>query len=758
MTAQLYRGDGLITDSKTVINGIHDPNSAQLTELLASGFFSVPLDVAVGGSGVGKFSRPQVADAAFWNTTACRDTNTCSIGRVVGGQPYLIPYGRGQVAWEEGDYIQISASTDPDHPYLIEQYASNGALKQTVGTGQILNLDEQYFFVAGSDTTYPPGGGDGTGIVFGASAVTATSLSLTGLINPTVAQVNEYLRVHYSAMPAVKSVVNSSYLAQSATGDSWATAATKVQLTDSQVRTYGTNAHGMVIQNLGSVGGAWSSRGEKLTMGVSLVGQNAQGNTPGGKVDLTLSNSSVAVYGPRSRGVVIQADGAGPGGSAGQAQIKVALSNGSSIYAAQHTALMLVGGSYSLNVAERNTITVDSSSSITSGLYQQFQNFALDDTDAAYNKWAVYAPTGYTNLTNDGTVTGNILLGIVTKGDFVNNGTWYGSTAMVATNSLHNHGVIYAGGDGTVGGLHIEGAFKHYEGGEIHLDVHPSGEGATHDLITVTGLARIEGEIVPQTQSLLAADYSFLSAGGLEHTATIRDAHVFDWDMTASGNTLTKSVTADFTPRGYGLTGNQQSVAQYLQRLWDASSAEHATLFGYVHEHDSGLHGDYQNTLNQLSGQVLNSQAIEMKTVFATSLSDSLSCPTVTEQGLKLNQTNCAWARLTGSIAEQSANSANSGYHVTAGGIRLGAQRVLSGQWTTGFSLGYANNYLTSTGLTSNGSFLMRQSQHKRRSKTGPLVRRWVLHTGGLTTIARLSLVPMGQLLPCQAFTPVLAT
>lgn len=700
-TGTMFRGDGLITGDQYTVHGIYQPTVAKIDEFAAANFYTVPLDV-VGGS-VSKFSRPQVAAAHFWNTTACRDTNTCSIGQVVGGQPDLIPYSSGQVAWEEGDYIQIRASTDLDHPYLIEQYAGNGTLKQTVGTGKILNLGEQYFFVAGSDTTYPQGGGDGTGFVFGASAVTATSLSLTGIINPTLAQVNDYLRRYYSAAPALASVVNQSYLPNSAIPDNWATGATKVQLTDSHVRTYGTNAHGMVIQNLGSVGGAWSSRGEKLTMGVSLVGTNHWGMTPGGKVDLTLSNSSVAVYGPRSRGVVIQTDGGWSGGYVGQAQIKVALSNGSSIFSAQHTALMLVGGSYSS--AFQNTITVDSSSSITSGLYQQYQGFALDDTDATYNKWAVYAPTGYTNLTNDGTITGNILLGIVTKGDFVNNGTWQGSTAVAATNSLHNYGTIYAGGDGTVGGLHIEGALKHYEGGEIHLDVHPAGAGASHDVITVTGLARIEGEIVPQTKSLLPGNYQFLTAGTLEHSGSVRDAHVFSWDATVNGNTLIKTPTANFAPAGFGLSGNQASLAGYLQRGWDSGEGAKAALFGYLHEHEFGAHGDYQATLDQLMGQTLNVQPIQFQTAFSTYLGDSLSCPTVTQQGLKLNQDNCAWAKVTGDITEQSSNSANPGYHATGGGIRVGAQRSVGEGWTAGFGAGYGLNYLTSSNFSSNGQF-----------------------------------------------------
>jgi outer membrane autotransporter protein len=73
---------------------------------------------------------------------------------------------------------------------------------------------------------------------------------------------------------------------------------------------------------------------------------------------------------------------------------------------------------------------------------------------------------------------------------------------------------------------------------------------------------------------------------------------------------------------------------------------------------------------------------------------------------LRLKQTSCAWGKLIGNVAEQSANDSNSGYHVSAGGIRLGGQKTIDEQWTAGFSLGYVNNYLTSTGFSSNGQFV----------------------------------------------------
>ena len=498
---------------------------------------------------------------------------------------------------------------------------------------------------------------------------------------------------------SISQVVNTAYLPKAATLDTWVSNPLTVNLSGTTITTWGKNAHGIVLQNLGSVGGAWSANG-KLNMGITLVGSNQQGNSPGGNISLNMTNSSIVTYGTGSRGVVIQSDGAGPGGNANQGQVSVNLISSSIV--SNSTPLTIVGGSFH----SPNVVSIGNGSLLQNSSARANPSIsATDTTDASYNQWAIYAPTGYTNVTNNGVIYGNILLGIVTRGDFVNNGVWYGRTAYTANNSLHNYGIIYAGDVGSTGGLYIDGSLKHYKGAEIHVDFDALGSGATSDLITVTDLARIEGKIIPRAKSLLPGSYKILNAGTLEHSGSAQSTHVFDWALSQNGNTLSASPIANFTPNGHVLNDTQQSLAGYLQKHWNVGSAAHAKLFAYIHEHDVGSHIDYRNTLNQLSGQVLNNQAIQMKTSFATSLSDSLSCPTTTPLGIDLNKANCVWARVSGDLANQTANDNNSGYRATSGGIRLGAQKELGNQWKTGFSVGFANNNMTSNGLTSSGTF-----------------------------------------------------
>ena len=95
-----------------------------------------------------------------------------------------------------------------------------------------------------------------------------------------------------------------------------------------------------------------------------------------------------------------------------------------------------------------------------------------------------------------------------------------------------------------------------------------------------------------------------------------------------------------------------------------------------------------------------------MKTSVFTALSESLTCPTVTPEGLQPNQKHCVWARAAGDYATQASNDSNAGYWVSAPGIRLGGQRELGKGWTAGLAFGYGTNYLRSDNFSSDGDFL----------------------------------------------------
>jgi hypothetical protein len=490
-----------------------------------------------------------------------------------------------------------------------------------------------------------------------------------------------------------------------------------------KILTTGNASPAVLAMSVGGGGGAALYRNAPTT-GAAYEG-NLSGD--GGDVSITLFNSTVSTTGAGSDAVVAVSTGSGGGviisntgttsvaTGTGSGEVVSILIEGVSVVSTSGgaTPVVIFGGTGQSK--HPNIISTETGSSIVNNQYLNDPTKSLDTTNAAKNAWAIYAPDGYTNVTNYGSIIGNILLGTEGTGELFNYGTISATGLLVADDSLHNFGVLLPSGPGSTQGMTIDGSLKTYAGSEIHIDVNPAGTGPANDLVTVTGLARLAGEFVPQTQSLLPGGYSFLKAETLAYSGAIRDSHVFDWDVAIKDSGLTMSATGNFKPQGYGLEDNQGSLAGYLQRSWDGDSVGQALAFGYLHEYDRGDHAGFQAALDQMSGQVLNSQAIQMKTVFTTGLSDSLSCPAVTTAGYKLNQTNCTWIQLAGSIAEQSSTSSNLGYHVTSGGVRLGAQKQINADWSTGFALGYANNYLTATGLTSNGEFFNASASIKKK-------------------------------------------
>ena len=140
-----------------------------------------------------QFGRYQVADTQ-WNVNACMNSNTCQIYSKQPGVAYKIPWTAGQLSWAVGDYIKFEASGNASYPYTARQYSSNGTVKATLGMGKILNVGSDYFFFMGSDNN--------TGQLFsGTTGMSGTAgVTWTGILNPTVAQVNANT-TNYSATP-----------------------------------------------------------------------------------------------------------------------------------------------------------------------------------------------------------------------------------------------------------------------------------------------------------------------------------------------------------------------------------------------------------------------------------------------------------------------------------------------------------------------------------------------------------------------------
>ncbi|MCD8515782.1 MAG: autotransporter outer membrane beta-barrel domain-containing protein [Burkholderiaceae bacterium] len=478
------------------------------------------------------------------------------------------------------------------------------------------------------------------------------------------------------------------------------------------VTTTGTNAIGVFAQSVGGGGGAFMSVGlGELTPNFSA------GEGDGGDVTVNI-NAPVNVSGTGSIGVLAQSVGGGGGllrteenfvvgsgqgtGAAGVVAINVnasvTVTGGTAIYAGS------VKGDNDPYIYVAPGAVVSSSGGtaiVFDGALNQLENYGSVLVADPFNDRVVdILQSGQTTIVNYGLLTGQI--DNRSELTFINapGGT------MGAGSALNNFGTLLVGPQGVVDTLDLPASLRNDAVGRIVFEVDALNTVQTSDKLNVRDTATIDGVVVMRAISLLPQQYSLLSAGTLALTAPVADTLIYDWTGSVSGNTLSATVTADFTPDGQRLTAVQGSKADYLQRVWDMGGANMAPVFGYLNQLGVSDLAQYKGILQQTVGSVLNSQAIEFKTKFNASLTESLSCPVVTSEGLRLQQTGCVWGKLTGNISEQSSNDSNSGYHVTAGGIRMGGIKALSSKWTAGFSLGYANNYLTATGFSSNGQFV----------------------------------------------------
>jgi outer membrane autotransporter protein len=257
----------------------------------------------------------------------------------------------------------------------------------------------------------------------------------------------------------------------------------------------------------------------------------------------------------------------------------------------------------------------------------------------------------------------------------------------------------------TISRTNLEGRFVQHDTGTLELSIDSTAD-VKSDYLNVSGPMLLGGIVVPHTNTLLREEIEFAAADSILLDAKVpTNFLLFDWQLRSKDNKLSIKPTADFTPDSVSLTSNQHSLATYLQRSWDQGEPSDASLFSYFHTFTRGEADNYTAALKQIDGMALNSQPIQMKTSFSTALSESLTCPTLTPEGLKPNQQSCVWARATGDYSTQSSNDRNSGYWVSAPGIRLGGQSDLGNGWTAGMVFGYGTNYLRSDNFSSNGDF-----------------------------------------------------
>ncbi|WP_132029512.1 autotransporter outer membrane beta-barrel domain-containing protein [Aquabacter spiritensis] len=462
------------------------------------------------------------------------------------------------------------------------------------------------------------------------------------------------------------------------------------------ITTSGKNAHGIYAQSIGGSGGAAADENGLI---VPITSQSSSSDTgriapddgTGGTITMNLVGSvlatgenSIAIYaqsGFLDQSGLAQSDVAG---GAISLDLTGTFTGGSGTGA----AIVLDGGAYGKSY---NSITVEKGSTVS-----------------ATSGTAILASFGREVVTNYGTITGNINLasgGTEEANQFDNmaGGTYRtASTVNLGKNGIFsNAGTFDIGGVSNIAVASLTGAFSQQSTGRLLVDVDSSAAaGRQNDVLAVTGAVTLGGQVtVNAMNSLLPGGFSIVTAtggvqGAASATTTVASAFPVSapitWSVSVNGNTATLTPNANFAGTGASLNPSEVALAQHLQSAWTSGGDGMGSLFASLAA--IGSTAAYEQQMNSLSAEENNTPAITQTHGARASMSASQSCPVFTGTGTLLQETDCAWARLSGSRTEQYSTNQVNGYTVNALTYRVGAQKEILTDWFLGVTAAFTTS------------------------------------------------------------------
>ncbi|OQX66554.1 MAG: hypothetical protein B6A08_19895 [Sorangiineae bacterium NIC37A_2] len=491
-----------------------------------------------------------------------------------------------------------------------------------------------------------------------------------------------------------------------------------VRLSNS-ITTSGANAHGVFAQSVGGGGGVIGDDGS-LTAGNA---SSAAGTGAGGYIEIDQYGGAIQAAGEGAIGIFAQSTGTGPASEQNHFSIQIAgtVTGGTGTGAA---GILIAGGASSTDASTPNSISIASGGVV--GTMDGADGMAIEAVDA-----------GNISLVNSGTVTGSIDLTVSSStsstnaaaepagvggsepgalslmaaaapipepaSTFTNRGVFHaGSAVRAATIENVGGGVISIGGAGESRATTMTGDFTQDDGSQIQVDL--DALSGVVDSLHVAGKVELAGRVVANASSLLPGQYTVLTSDQpITSTATGGSSLLFDWDLLpGEDGGLALAPQARLT-QGAAHSGNQQRLAAYLQRAWDAGgSPQMAVFFGNLSQLQAG--NDYHGLLGSLSGEGLPLQGADQVMASRQALDASFSCPAFEGDGTLLGERDCAWSSVTGGIIDRSGDSDYDRNGVT---FRVGAQKELAPGWFLGGTAAYGQNWSTADGeASSNGKVL----------------------------------------------------
>jgi hypothetical protein len=492
--------------------------------------------------------------------------------------------------------------------------------------------------------------------------------------------------------------LQSNTLSETGQGNAYANAVT-VNV-NGNITTTGANAHGIFAQSIGGSGGIVAG-GSDSTSATALAGNAAQIHS---STNQTYWGSGGAIYITQAAGTTIKTSGLGSIGIIAQssgvnAQVSrisvttdgtvIGGSNGGQPVAAGMmgaVGIAVSGGGNSSGFA--NTVTVQPAGSVS--------------TMDGVNGTAIWANDGVTNVSNSGTITGNINLG-ATPGTITNNdgGTLQLGSSTTAS-SLTNNGTVFVQGGTTA----LNGNFTQGSTGIYSYDY---AAGVNHTL-AVSGLATLGGEVAPIVGSsfLPYTDTIFTAGKGLSGSVTTPQTLLFHWVLEQNGSTFAVQPQQNFeTPQGASgtvqLTSLESDLARYLAKAWDNSDGSLASVFASLYTIPEGGGKAYFQALAAHSPYASAIGGAVAKGSASGTLTSAFSCPVFEDDTTLLGEGSCVWVRVGGTSDSQYAAGGQPGFSTTGATYTIGGQKEFIPNWFFGGAFGAGTTWSNSDGSNSQG-------------------------------------------------------
>lgn len=425
------------------------------------------------------------------------------------------------------------------------------------------------------------------------------------------------------------------------------------------ITTTGTAAAAIIAQSVGG-GGGWVGTQD----GAYIGSAGGQGN---GLAVIVNVNGTVDARGGASAGIFAQSAGGdsnGEGGSGTGNAVTITIGS------ATNTTASVMGGNAFGDIAAAIYIAQGTSSDPSAPVPSTLTNYGTIATHDTTDGTAVYSAAGAFAGTNYGSITGNIHLA---TGDITNQGSGTIHTYSdvdLGGGQLLNRGTLDLTGEAdetTLSGDYLGEAGSRIAVGADFVGGKSDRLSVSGDATVESGIAVLASRLVPGTVTVLTTDGALDAAGVSDATGS----HVFDFTPGISGNAVTVTSSAEFLTDG--LTAEESGLANHLQRIWDGEDPG-ALAHGFAALSTIADQPTYLAALDSLISRQVAAIATARFDASRAFVANMNSCPVFLGDGLLLEETNCAWARVIASEVDRDASQSSVGFTASTTTLQLGGQ------------------------------------------------------------------------------------